>query len=88
MTGREICDDGDTSDVSKCNSSCLGNVQGWSCVGGSLYSSSSCNEICGDGFRVGSETCDDGLDDGFGCATGCKSGNSQLWSCHNADNNP
>ena len=30
-----------------------------------------CSPICGDGFMISPETCDDGSNDGIGCAIGC-----------------
>jgi hypothetical protein len=38
----EICDDGDLSDLSKCNSTCTGDVIGWQCTGGNPSTISDC----------------------------------------------
>jgi len=46
-------------------------VTGWGCVGGSLTTADVCSPICGDGLRVGFETCDDGLVDTRGCNSTC-----------------
>ena len=54
----EGCDDGNTLSGDGCSSACA-IEPGFACTGGTL-TSSTCAEICGDGLRVGSETCDDG----------------------------
>ena len=80
----ETCDDGDQSDASECNSTCTGNVVGWSCTGGSPSTNSTCvAALCGDSMVIDNEVCDDGTDDNFGCATGCLSINP-LYICPTA----
>jgi cysteine-rich repeat protein len=50
----ETCDDGDVSDASECNSTCTGNVAGWSCTGGSPSTNSTCvAALCGDSMVIG-----------------------------------
>lgn len=60
--GNEVCDSGalNKSLGIGCNPTCSGSVLGWSCTGGSNITSTVCNGICGDGYRVADEICDDG----------------------------
>lgn len=45
---------------------------GYDCVGGSDTSPSVCTPICGDGYRIGTEECDDNnLSTGDGCSDTC-----------------
>ena len=70
----ETCDDGGASDTDKCNSTCTGNVAGWSCTGGDTSNPSTCvAALCGDSMVIDTEVCDDGSDNDIGCATGCGS---------------
>ena len=70
--GLEACDDGGTSNSTKCQSDCSGPVNGWLCVGGSASGPSTCTEVCGDGFYTMSEGCDDfNTFDGDGCSSTC-----------------
>ena len=39
-----------------------------------------CFPICGDGYVIAPEICDDGTDDGIGCAQGCL-GVNPLYTC-------
>ena len=50
---------------------------GWECTGAVP---DICTEKCGDGLRVGSEVCDDGLIDINGCTTDCL-GVVDGWTC-------
>ena len=70
--GTETCDDGPLArtplSVTGCNTNCIGNKTGWSCIHDpDPQIPSVCSEICGDGLIVGTETCDDGSNDGIGC---------------------
>lgn len=78
--GPEACDDGVMSDLKGCKNDCLGVFPGWTCSGGTSTSADSCSTICGDGFMVDTETCDDSSDDGSGCLTGC-TGVAAGWNC-------
>ena len=67
----ETCDDNKTI-TDGCNSTCDGELDGWSCTGGSPTTSTVCTPICGDNLKVGIETCEDGTPlDGAGCASNC-----------------
>jgi len=61
------CDDSNDIDLDGCDGLCRIET-GWTCTG----NPSACEEICGDGIRVGSEVCDDGnTDNGDGCNNDC-----------------
>ena len=85
MTAPETCDDivGTPVNGDGCDTSCLEEV-GWTCTG----APSSCTEDCGDGRKVGVETCDDGVaGDGQGCLSDC-SGVESGWECSDHDADP
>ena len=79
VVGHEVCDDNITN--WGCQSDCrsiVGEIPGnktaggWNCFNSSNPDEPSlnitiCEEICGDGLRVGNETCDDGIVDNWGC---------------------
>lgn len=67
MIGSEICD---PELLEACNDTCNGFLEGWNCI--NILGSIECSEICGDGFLVGEETCDDGLLDNEGCENDCQ----------------
>jgi len=50
----------------------------WNCLIGNLTKPSFCSPICGDGFKVGNETCDAGSKPG--CLDDCTS-NAIGWKC-------
>lgn len=50
---------------------CTGRIPGWNCNGGSNITADTCLPLCGDGLRVGFETCDDGSNNGVGCNANC-----------------
>lgn len=54
-----------------CKADCSGALPGWTCSGGSVSGPDTCTSLCGDGYTVGTETCDDHSDDGIGCLVGC-----------------
>lgn len=89
----EFCDDGDTSDLSKCNSTCSGEVIGWTCTLGSPTTASNCVSNCSDGIKTTNEACDEGvnLSDDVGCESDCSAvqlgfictgNNGELSICH------
>ena len=47
----EFWDDEDTSDTDKYNSTCSGNVNGWSCRDGNSTTALVCEEVWGDGYE-------------------------------------
>jgi len=62
ITGSETCDDGNGGPGDGCSDTCEIEDK-WDCdnVGNFLnIISSTCTPICGDGFKVGNEACDDG----------------------------
>jgi len=70
VPSEEECDDGDTDADDGCDGSCAVE-DGWTCTMTAL-AMSTCDEVCGDGMRVGSEACDDGNTDGCGlCNATC-----------------
>ena len=70
--GSEVCDDGNTDDSSNCLADCSGVVDGYACSGGDNTTSSTCEEVCGDGVLTPSEDCDDNdLTDDDGCSSSC-----------------
>ena len=75
VVGDEECDDGNTDNFDGCSSSCVVEV-GWTCNSTRAESEipeSICRTICGDGIRVGPETCDDGdLLSDDGCSSICQ----------------
>jgi len=82
----EICDDGPANhntpySLTGCLPNCFGSDSKWNCVGGNLVSRSSCSPKCGDGIKVGNETCDAGS--GPGCLTDC-SGVKIGYTCNGA----
>ena len=50
----ENCDDGNSIDGDGCTKTCIVEV-GFICSGGSQFGKDFCEEICGDGRRVGKE---------------------------------
>ena len=73
----EECDDGNTSNLDGCSSTCAVET-GWVC---DEDEPSNCAGICGDGIRVSDEACDDGdKDDNEGCLDDC-SGAISGWTC-------
>ena len=58
--GAEVCDDG-ADDGSGCDSSCSGELEGYSCSYDNGTPDASCSPICGDGKLVTEENCDDGF---------------------------
>lgn len=69
--GTEICDDSTILDQG-CLNNCSGSFPGWICTSGALGSTSSCSNICGDGYLVQVEGCDDNNTiDGDGCSSVC-----------------
>jgi cysteine-rich repeat protein len=77
----EQCDDSNTGNDDGCSSTCQIEIAKWTCITVENVLSV-CDGICGDGFRVGNETCDDGTDtDGDGCKVGCKTGAEPGWTC-------
>lgn len=71
MISPETCDDGTAANGDGCNPTCTGNATGWSCTDGNTTSASTCSYICGDGYIVTGETCDDGSNNGVGCNSTC-----------------
>lgn len=53
----EACDAGL---LEGCKADCTGVLTGWSCTGGNETSPTVCVSTCGDGKKVGNETCDNG----------------------------
>lgn len=79
MTG-EVCDDGTELNGLGCLSDCTGSINGWTCTGGTYYTSDFCSETCGDTFITISEVCEDGNNVALdGCSSVClvESG----WTC-------
>ena len=61
----EICDDGPSDhlapfSIKRCFPNCTGSDPKWNCTNGTVFSPSICTPICGDGFKVGNESCDAG----------------------------
>ena len=73
----EECDDNNLVDLDGCDKNCK-NEKGWNCT---LTDNSTCSEICGDGFLLGNENCDDHSNDSNGCNEGCKTGSASGWIC-------
>lgn len=88
--GSEVCDDGNTDDSDGCNMDCTSIEDTYICTGGTTSSADTCSTcpaglgpnlakdtcdaICGDGLRTGSEVCDDAnTDSSDGCAADCTS---------------
>ena len=84
-----MCDDGNEYNGDGCDADCVLEY-GYECVGGDLYTPDVCREVCGDGFNIGINACDDGntkskilfpktIIDGDGCSSSCavESG----WTC-------
>ncbi len=70
VSGREVCDDGNTNSTDGCSADCLSVEDGWTCpkTGGQCSE----NAICGDKKLSGLEVCDDGnAEDGDGCSADC-----------------
>lgn len=100
--GSETCDD----NISNwgCSSNCMsvvgGNILGgWNCTNKTNPDNPSfqitvCEEICGDGKRVGNETCDDGTVNNWGCCDALSSCPLKCkapidgWNCSNTGTNP
>lgn len=61
MVPPEACDDGDELDGKGCLPDCSGNMVKYTCSGGSLSSNDVCSPVCGDGFVIDGEVCDDGV---------------------------
>jgi len=57
--GSEVCDDGNNI-ADGCDQFCTGPAPGYYCSGGDLNNPWVCIELCGDGNRTISETCEDG----------------------------
>jgi len=78
----EVCDDGPEDhlliQVENCLPDCLGSDPKWRCWGGNATSWTICSPICGDGFKVGFETCDAGLKPG--CLADCSTF-TPGWNC-------
>lgn len=61
----EVCDDGNTSNLDGCSSTCT-LEDGWYCThDGPNHSADTCGFTCADGFSVGTEGCDDANFDDF-----------------------
>ena len=73
-TGAEECDDGNQVDGDGCDSQCHVEL-GWKCepyVRTAVCGIDQCSEVCGDGYTVGKEACDDAdLRSGDGCNAKC-----------------
>ena len=80
--GSEICDDGNLLNNEGCQADCAGPYTGWSCIDhdSDLLTPMVCDGVCGDGLKIGTEVCDDGLQDGNGCNSDC-SGAEIGWNC-------
>lgn len=67
VNASDICDDADYNNLTGCYPGCVGNWPGYSCTGGNRTAPTICTEVCGDGIKTPTETCDDKSDDNFGC---------------------
>jgi cysteine-rich repeat protein len=82
-SGSEACDDGNSISGDGCSSSCAVEAE-YVCIGGSETMKDTCTtkivDACGDGFRTGSEGCDDGnAASNDGCSSLCMV--EQQWEC-------
>lgn len=85
ITHSENCEDGNAVSLDGCDSTCNTEAH-FTCTdtpanAGTGTAITSCVEVCGDGFRVGTEACDDADTDGTsGCKADC-SGEVDGWHC-------
>jgi len=88
--GLEQCDDGNMVNGDGCSDTCVVEL-GWKCKGkvneahaiALKMAMTECKSSCGDGFKVGTEECDDGNQIyGDGCDSNCRVEKSQGWRCH------
>lgn len=60
--GPETCEDGTPTNGAGCASNCIGPAHGYNCdpLTGNTTTLNTCYIVCGDGFVLSPETCDDG----------------------------
>jgi large repetitive protein len=54
-----MCDDGNNYNGDGCDADCVLEY-GYECLGGDAYTPDTCSEVCGDGYNIGLNPCDDG----------------------------